>query len=341
MNILVTGGAGYIGSHTVVELLAAGHEVVVVDNLSNSKEEALRRVEELAGKRVSFYKVDLLDEAGLDSIFSEHNVGAVIHFAGLKAVGESVEKPLLYYENNLAGTAVLCKVMARHGVKNIVFSSSCTVYGEPERMPITEDFPTMAYSPYGRTKWMIEMMLQDLYDSDNEWNIILLRYFNPVGAHKSGRIGEDPNGIPNNLVPYITQVAVGKLPHLRVFGVDYPTRDGTCIRDYIHVVDLAHGHLKALAKLADNPGAVAYNLGTGTGSTVLEVIQAFERATGQKIAYQLAARRPGDVTAAYADPQKAAAELGWQAERSLDEMCADAWRWQSMNPRGYGEKDEG
>ncbi|MFO7681481.1 MAG: UDP-glucose 4-epimerase GalE [Chloroflexota bacterium] len=335
MKILVTGGAGYIGSHTVVELLTAGHEVVVVDNLCNSKEEALRRVEELTGKRVSFYKVDLLDEAGLDSILGEHNVGAVIHFAGLKAVGESVEKPLLYYENNLAGTAVLCKVMARHGVKNIVFSSSCTVYGEPERMPITEDFPTMAYSPYGRTKWMIEMMLQDLYDSDNEWNIILLRYFNPVGAHKSGRIGEDPNGIPNNLVPYITQVAVGKLPHLRVFGADYPTRDGTCIRDYIHVVDLAHGHLKALDKLADNPGAVAYNLGTGTGSTVLEVIQAFERATGQKIAYQLAARRPGDVTAAYADPQKAAAELGWQAERSLDEMCADAWRWQSQNPNGY------
>jgi UDP-glucose 4-epimerase len=341
MKILVTGGAGYIGSHTVVELLAAGHEVVIVDNLSNSKEEVLRRVEELTGKRVSFYKVDLLDEAGLDSILGEHNVDAVIHFAGLKAVGESVEKPLLYYENNLAGTAVLCKVMARHGVKNIVFSSSCTVYGEPERMPITEDFPTMAYSPYGRTKWMIEMMLQDLYASDKAWNIILLRYFNPVGAHKSGRIGEDPNGIPNNLVPYITQVAVGKLPHLRVFGTDYPTRDGTCIRDYIHVVDLAHGHLKALDKLADNPGAVAYNLGTGTGSTVLEVIQAFERATGQKIAYQLAARRPGDVTAAYADPQKAAVELGWQAERSLDEMCADAWRWQSMNPRGYGERDEG
>ena len=337
MTILVTGGAGYIGSHTVVELLDAGHDVVVVDNLSNSKEEALRRVEELTGKSVLFYKVDLLDEAGLDAIFSEHKVDAVIHFAGLKAVGESVEKPLLYYENNLAGTAVLCKVMARHGVKDIVFSSSCTVYGEPERMPITEDFPTVAYSPYGRTKWMIEMMLQDLYASDNEWNIILLRYFNPVGAHKSGRIGEDPNGIPNNLVPFITQVAVGKLPHLRVFGNDYPTRDGTCVRDYIHVTDLALGHLKALDKLADNPGAVAYNLGTGIGSTVLEVVHAFMRATNQDIAYEIVERRPGDVTAAYADPRKAAVELGWQAELSLEEMCADAWRWQSQNPNGYEE----
>ncbi len=276
MKILVTGGAGYIGSHTVVELLNAGHEVVVVDNLHNSKEEALRRVEELTGKTVLFYKVDLLDEAGLDTVFSEHNVDAVIHFAGLKAVGESVEKPLFYYENNLAGTVILCKVMARHGVKDLVFSSSCTVYGEPETVPITEDFPLVAYSPYGRTKWMIEMMLQDLYDSDNEWNIILLRYFNPVGAHKSGRIGEDPNGIPNNLVPFITQVAVGKLPSLRVFGDDYETRDGTCVRDYIHVVDLALGHLKALDKLAENPGAVAYNLGTGIGSTVLEVIHAFD-----------------------------------------------------------------
>lgn len=335
MNILVTGGAGYIGSHTVVELLAAGHEVIVVDNLSNSKEEALRRVEALAGKTVTFYKTDLLDEAGLDDIFRSHAIDAVIHFAGLKAVGESVEKPLLYYENNLAGTAVLCKVMARHGVKDMVFSSSCTVYGEPERTPITEDFPTMAYSPYGRTKWMIEMMLQDLYDSDNEWNIILLRYFNPVGAHPSGRIGEDPNGIPNNLVPFITQVAVGKLPKLRVFGTDYPTRDGTCIRDYIHVVDLAQGHLKALDKLAENPGAVAYNLGTGNGSTVLEVIHAFAQATGQQIPYELVDRRPGDVTAAYADPHKAADELGWRAQLSLDDMCVDAWRWQSQNPNGY------
>ncbi len=335
MNILVTGGAGYIGSHTVVELLAAGHEVVVVDNLSNSKEEALRRVEALAGKTVTFYKTDLLDEAGLDDIFRSHAIDAVIHFAGLKAVGESVEKPLLYYENNLAGTAVLGKVMARHGVKDIVFSSSCTVYGEPERTPITEDFPTMAYSPYGRTKWMIEMMLQDVYAADHEWNIILLRYFNPVGAHPSGRIGEDPNGIPNNLVPFITQVAVGKLPQLRVFGADYPTRDGTCIRDYIHVVDLARGHLKALDKLADKPGAVAYNLGTGKGSTVLEVIQAFEQATGQKIPYVLSDRRPGDVVAAYADPHKAAAELDWRAQLSLDDMCVDAWRWQLQNPNGY------
>ncbi len=335
MKILVTGGAGYIGSHTVVELLDAGYEVVVVDNLSNSKQESLRRVEELTGKSVSFYKVDLLNEVGLNSVFSEHKVDSVIHFAGLKAVGESVEKPLMYYENNLAGTAVLCKVMARHGVKDIVFSSSCTVYGEPASVPITEDFPTMAYSPYGRTKWMIEMMLQDLYASDNEWNIILLRYFNPVGAHKSGRIGEDPNGIPNNLVPFITQVAVGKLPYLRVFGNDYPTRDGTCIRDYIHVVDLALGHLKAIDKLAENPGAVAYNLGTGNGSTVLEVKAACERAFGKEVPYEIAGRRAGDITAAYANPQKALDELGWKAELSLDEMCADSWRWQSANPNGY------
>lgn len=335
MKILVTGGAGYIGSHTVVELLNVGHEVVVVDNLSNSKEEALRRVEELTSKRVVFYKVDLLDEDGLDGIFSEHDIDAVIHFAGLKAVGESVEKPLLYYENNVAGTAVLCKVMAKHNVKDLVFSSSCTVYGEPASVPITEDFPTMAYSPYGRTKWMIEMMLQDVYASDNEWNIILLRYFNPVGAHKSGRIGEDPTGIPNNLVPFITQVAVGKLERLRVFGDDYDTPDGTCIRDYIHVVDLALGHLKALDKLADNPGAVAYNLGTGTGSSVLEVIHAYMRANDQEIPYEIVERRPGDVTAAYADPQKARTELGWEAKLSLEEMCADAWRWQSQNPNGY------
>lgn len=335
MKILVTGGAGYIGSHTVVELLNVGHEVVVVDNLSNSKEEALRRVEELTGKLVSFHKIDLLDEAGLEEVFSQHHVDAVIHFAGLKAVGESVEKPLMYYENNLAGTAVLCKVMAKHNVKDLVFSSSCTVYGEPASVPITEDFPTMAFSPYGRTKWMIEMMLQDLYASDNEWNIILLRYFNPVGAHKSGRIGEDPTGIPNNLVPFITQVAVGKLPKLRIFGNDYPTPDGTCVRDYIHVVDLALGHLKALDKLADNPGAVAYNLGTGTGSSVLDVIHAYMRANDQEIPYEIVERRPGDVTAAYADPHKAKEELGWEATLSLEEMCADAWRWQSQNPNGY------
>ena len=335
MKILVTGGAGYIGSHTVVELLDGGHGVVVVDNLSNSKEESLRRVEELTGKSISFYKVDLLDEAGLDAVFSEHKVDAVIHFAGLKAVGESVEQPLRYYENNLAGTAVLCKVMARHDVKDLVFSSSCTVYGEPASMPITEDFPTMAFSPYGRTKWMIEMMLQDLYVSDNDWNIILLRYFNPVGAHKSGRIGEDPNGIPNNLVPFITQVAVGKLAKLRVFGDDYETRDGTCIRDYIHVVDLALGHLKAIDKLAENPGAVAYNLGTGNGSTVLEVIAACEHAFDKEIPYEIVGRRAGDITAAYADPQKAKTELGWEATHSLEEMCADAWRWQSQNPDGY------
>lgn len=335
MKILVTGGAGYIGSHTVVELLNVGHEVVVVDNLSNSCEVALRRVEELTGKNISFYKTNLLDEDGLDAIFNEHEIEAVIHFAGLKSVGESVEKPLLYYENNVAGTAVLCKVMVRHGVKNMVFSSSCTVYGEPATVPITEDFPTVAYSPYGRTKWIIEMMLQDLYDSDPEWNVILLRYFNPVGAHKSGRIGEDPNGVPNNLVPFMTQVAVGKLEKLRIFGDDYPTPDGTCIRDYIHVIDLAVGHLKALDKLADNPGAVAYNFGTGTGFSVLEMVHAFMKATGENIPYEIVGRRAGDVVAAYAAPQKAWDELGWKAEMGLEEMCADAWRWQSQNPNGY------
>ncbi|HFE67315.1 MAG TPA: UDP-glucose 4-epimerase GalE [Chloroflexi bacterium] len=337
MRILVTGGAGYIGSHTTVELLNAGHEVIVVDNLSNSKEEALRRVEEITGRPLTFYQTDLLDEAGLDAVFAANRIDAVIHFAALKAVGESVEIPLAYYQNNLTGTINLCQVMARHGVKDIVFSSSCTVYGEPERVPITEDAPAQqAASPYGWTKLMNEQILQDVYAADNEWNVILLRYFNPVGAHKSGRIGEDPNGIPNNLVPYIAQVAVGKRPYLRVFGNDYSTRDGTGVRDYIHVVDLALGHLRALTKLVEKPGVAVYNLGTGQGSTVLEVVAAFERACGREIPYKIMPRRAGDVTAAYADPSKAAQELGWKAERTLDDMCRDAWRWQSANPDGYG-----
>ncbi len=335
MQILITGGAGYIGSHTAVELLDAGHEVIVLDNLSNSKKEAINRVEEITGKSIKFYETDLLDTPGLNVIFSENNIDAVIHFAAFKAVGESVAKPLAYYQNNVTGTINLCEAMQNHDVKNLVFSSSCTVYGEPERVPITEDFPLWAYSPYGWTKLMNEQVLRDLHVSDNEWNIILLRYFNPVGAHKSGRIGEDPNGIPNNLVPYIAQVAVGKLPFLRVFGNDYPTVDGTGVRDYIHVVDLAIGHLKALDKLTQNPGIQAYNLGTGQGSSVLQVLHAFEKACNKEIPYQIMDRRPGDVTTAYADPTKAKEELGWTAKLTLDDMCQDVWRWQTANPNGY------
>ncbi len=339
MRILVTGGAGYIGSHTCVELLNAGHEVVVVDNLSNSKEEALRRVGELAGpesaRRLTFHRVDLLDRAALDAVFGRAPVDAVIHFAGLKAVGESVTIPLRYYQNNVTGTLILCEVMASRGVRNLVFSSSATVYGEPERVPVTEDFPLSATNPYGRSKLMIEDILRDLGRADPSWNAILLRYFNPVGAHASGRIGEDPNGIPNNLMPFVAQVAVGRLPELRVFGNDYPTPDGTGVRDYIHVVDLALGHLAALDRLAANPGVVAYNLGTGRGHSVLEVVAAFEQATGRHIPYRIVARRPGDVAVSYADPARAQAELGWHAVRGLDEMCADAWRWQSQNPNGY------
>jgi UDP-glucose 4-epimerase len=335
MRILVTGGAGYIGSHTCVELLQAGYDVAVVDNLSNSKEEALRRVEEIAGKRVAFHKVDLLDEAGLEAVFASSPVEAVVHFAGLKAVGESVAQPLRYYHNNVTGTLVLLKVMGAHGVKDIVFSSSCTVYGDPHKVPITEDFPLSTTNPYGHTKLIIEDILRDLYAADPSWNAALLRYFNPVGAHPSGRIGEDPNGIPNNLVPYIAQVAVGRLRQLSVFGGDYPTPDGTGVRDYIHVVDLAIGHIKALEKLRQKPGVVTYNLGTGKGCSVLEVVAAFERASGRKIPYQIVMRRPGDVALTYADPSKANRELGWRAERGLDEMCADVWRWQAGNPNGY------
>lgn len=335
MRILVTGGAGYIGSHACIELLNAGYEVVVLDNLSNSKEESLRRVQEITGKTLEFHLADLLDKPAVDRIFDRAQVDAVIHFAGLKAVGESVTIPLRYYYNNITGTLNLCDVMSAHGVKHLVFSSSATVYGDPHTVPITEDFPTTATNPYGWTKWMIEQILRDAYRADKTWNIALLRYFNPIGAHASGRIGEDPNGIPNNLLPYIAQVAVGKLPKVSVFGNDYPTPDGTGVRDYIHVVDLCIGHVRALEKLRTNPGLVTYNLGTGNGYSVLQVIAAFEKACGKKISYQIVARRAGDVAACYADPAKAKAELGWIAERGIDQMCADSWAWQSKNPNGY------
>lgn len=335
MRILVTGGAGYIGSHTCVELLQAGYGVIVVDNLVNSKEESLRRVQELAGQSLRFHKVDLLDRQALDAVFEGSSIDAVIHFAGLKAVGESVTIPLRYYHNNVTGTLTLCQVMREHNVKNMVFSSSATVYGDPHQVPITEDFPLSATNPYGRSKLMIEEILRDLHRADEAWNIALLRYFNPVGAHASGRIGEDPNGIPNNLLPYIAQVTIGKLPELYVFGDDYPTRDGTGVRDYIHVVDLALGHLRALEKLTSNPGVVTYNLGTGRGYSVLEVVAAFEKACGKKIPYKIVARRPGDIASCYTDPTEAKTELGWSAGRDIDEMCADVWRWQSNNPNGY------
>ena len=335
MKVLVTGGAGYIGSHTCVELLSAGHEVVVVDNLSNSHPEALNRVEEIAGRSVDFRQVDICDRDGLSAVFANNTIDAVIHFAGLKAVGESVAQPLRYYYNNVFGTLTLCEVMAEHRVFDLVFSSSATVYGDPASVPIREDFPLSATNPYGRSKLMIEEILRDLYVSDQRWNTILLRYFNPVGAHKSGRIGEDPNGIPNNLMPYITQVAVGKLEKLSVFGSDYDTVDGTGVRDYIHVVDLALGHLKALEKLSDKPGAIAYNLGTGCGYSVLQVVSAFEKASGVSIPYQLVDRRPGDVASCYAEPSFAAQELNWKAERGIEQMAEDSWRWQSQNPTGY------
>lgn len=335
MRILVTGGAGFIGSHTTVELLRAGHEVVVVDNYSNSKPEAVRRTEELAGKSFAFHEVDLLDRSALNDVFERHPVDAVIHFAAFKAVGESVALPLKYYHNNITGTLNLCEVMIAHGVKTMVFSSSATVYGDPATVPVLENFPLSALNPYGQTKLVMEYVFRDLYRADPTWNIALLRYFNPVGAHPSGRIGEDPNGIPNNLFPYITQVAVGKLPELKIFGGDYPTPDGTGVRDYIHVVDLAVGHLKALEKLAGQTGCVAYNLGTGRGNSVLEAVHAFERASGRKIPYQIVARRPGDAASCYCDPSKALKELGWKTERDLDAMCADAWKWQSMNPNGF------
>ena len=336
MRILVTGGAGYIGSHTCLELLNQGHEVVVADNLCNSCEEALNRVKELAGKDLTFYKVDLLDKEGLDQMFDQEKIDAVIHFAGLKAVGESVAKPLEYYHNNITGTLNLCDSMRNHGVKKIMFSSSATVYGDPAFVPITEDCPKgKITNPYGQTKSMLEQVLTDLHVADPEWNVILLRYFNPVGAHESGRIGEDPTGIPNNLTPYITQVAVGKLKEVNVFGNDYDTPDGTGVRDYIHVMDLADGHVKALKKFADKPDVYIYNLGTGRGYSVLEMIHSFSKAVGHEIPYVIKPRRPGDIATCYADATKAKEELGWVAKRGVDEMCRDAWRWQSQNPNGY------
>ena len=337
MTVLVTGGAGYIGSHACVELLKSGFEVVVIDNLSNSKEEALRRVEEITGKSFKFYKKDLLDRAALEEIFNKEKIDAVMHFAGLKAVGESVSQPMRYYHNNIIGTLVLCEVMNKYGVKNIVFSSSATVYGNPHTVPITEEFPLSVTNPYGRTKLMIEEILRDIYIADNTWNIAILRYFNPIGAHSSSRIGEDPKDIPNNLVPYITQVAIGKRDKLSVYGNDYSTADGTGVRDYIHVVDLVLGHLKALEKLKSNPGVVTYNLGTGRGYTVLEVVKTFSKILNRELPYEIVARRPGDVAACYADPSKAKTELGWCAEKGLEEMCKDSWNWQSGNPNGYEE----
>ena len=335
-TILVTGGTGYIGSHTLVEFLQAGCELVVADNLSNSKREALQRVERITGKAITFYQVDVRDRTGLQRIFREHDIAAVIHFAGLKAVGESVDKPLEYYDNNVTGSLVLLEVMAAAGVKTLVFSSSATVYGDPHAVPIREDFPLSATNPYGRSKLMIEEILRDLYRADDGWRIALLRYFNPVGAHASGLIGEDPNGIPNNLMPIVARVAVGRLASLAVYGNDYPTQDGTGVRDYIHVVDLALGHLKALDALQQRGGLMTVNLGTGNGYSVLDVVRAFESASGRPIAYKFAPRRAGDIAECYADPALAAELLGWRAVRGLDDMCSDAWRWQRANPEGYG-----
>lgn len=334
-KILVTGGTGFIGSHTTLELVNAGFDVVVMDNLSNSKREALNRVEKLTGSEIPFRQVDLLDIEGLQNLFDEFEFESVIHFAGLKAVGESVEKPLLYYQNNVIGTLNLCRVMEEFNVKNMVFSSSATVYGNPSESPLVEESSISATNPYGQTKLTIEYILRDLHQSDENWNIALLRYFNPVGAHKSGKIGEDPSGIPNNLMPYITQVAVGKLKELTVFGDDYPTEDGTGVRDYIHVVDLAIGHIKALEKLNESPGVVTYNLGTGVGSSVLDIVHAFEKATGKKVPYTISDRRPGDAAVCYASTEKAEKELNWKAEKDLIDMCKDSWNWQSKNPDGY------
>ncbi len=336
MKILVTGGAGYIGSHTAVELLNAGHEVIVVDNLYNSDEKALERVEEITGKKVKFYKVDLLDKDALNRVFDNEAVDAVIHFAGLKAVGESVRKPIEYYENNITGTLNLVDVMKNHNVKNIIFSSSATVYGDPVEIPITENCPKgVCTNPYGWSKWMIEQILTDVHTADPEWNVLLLRYFNPIGAHESGLIGEDPKGIPNNLLPYVAQVAVGKLREVGVFGNDYPTPDGTGVRDYIHVVDLANGHVAALSQIQEEGGVKIYNLGTGKGSSVLDVIHAFEKACGHQIPYVIKPRREGDIAMCYAKCDLAKDELGWQAKYDLDDMCRTSWNWQSKNPDGY------
>ncbi|MGN0436460.1 MAG: UDP-glucose 4-epimerase GalE, partial [Wujia sp.] len=334
----VTGGAGYIGSNTCVELLEAGYDVVVVDNLYNASEKSIDRIKQITGKELTFYKADIRDYDALDKIFEDEKVDAVIHFAGLKAVGESVAKPLEYYQNNISGTLVLSDVMRKHNVKNIIFSSSATVYGNPAFIPITEECPKgTPTNPYGWTKHMLEQILTDLHTADPEWNVILLRYFNPIGAHKSGLIGEDPKGIPNNLLPYVAQVAIGKLPCVGVFGNDYDTPDGTGVRDYIHVVDLAVGHVKAINKLAENPGVKVYNLGTGNGYSVLDVIKAFGKACGKEIPYTIKPRRPGDIATCYSDASLAKKELGWEAQFGIDEMCADSWKWQSMNPNGYND----
>jgi len=335
MKVLVTGGAGYIASHTNVELLNAGYDVVVMDNLCNSCEESLRRVEKITGKTITFYNLDLLDKEGMDAMFKKERPDAVIHFAGLKAVGESCSLPLLYFNNNIIGTLNLINVMEKYGCKKLVFSSSATVYGFQTVMPINEKASLSATNPYGRTKLMIEDMLRDIYKADNSWDIALLRYFNPIGAHKSGEIGEDPKGIPNNLLPYVAKVAVGELEKIHVFGNDYKTHDGTGVRDYIHVVDLAIGHIKAIEKLNENPGLVTYNLGTGVGYSVLDIIHAFEKACGKELPFVIDPRRPGDTDECYSDPTKAKEELGWVATRGLEEMCEDSWRWQSQNPNGY------
>jgi len=335
MKILVTGGAGYIGSHTCIELLAANHEVVVVDNLSNSSEESLRRVEKIANKKVTFINADIRDESALDEAFSQHKVDAVIHFAGLKAVGESTQEPLKYYDNNVNGSRVLLQVMHKHNVNTFVFSSSATVYGDPATVPITEDFPLSTTNPYGQTKLVVEQMSREVVNANSSLSVVLLRYFNPVGAHISGTIGEDPKGIPNNLMPFITQVAVGKREFLSVFGDDYDTVDGTGVRDYIHVVDLAKGHLQAIETLHGNAGCHTFNLGTGQGYSVLEMVKAFSKACGKEVPYKLVERRPGDIGQCYANPAYAASVLNWKAEKSLDDMVNDSWRWQSNNPEGY------
>lgn len=336
MKAFVTGGAGYIGSHTVIELLKAGHEVIIADNLSNSSEEAIRRLEKIAGKKVKFYKADVCDKAAVRAIFEENEIDFVVHFAGLKAVGESVEKPVMYYRNNIDCTLTLLEVMKEKGVKKFIFSSSATVYGDPAKLPITEDFPLSTTNPYGTTKLFIERILTDAAFADKEMSVVLLRYFNPIGAHESGLIGEDPKGIPNNLAPYIAKVAIGELPFIRVFGTDYPTKDGTGVRDYIHVVDLAEGHVAAIPKL-EEPGVHVYNLGTGVGYSVLEVIAAFEKACGHPLEKVMAPRRGGDIAACYANADKAKKELGWEAKLTLDDMCESLWRFRSKNPHGYEE----
>lgn len=332
--ILVTGGAGFIGSHTCVELLNAGYEIAVIDNFSNSKPESLKRIKQITGKDFKFYEADLLNRDAVEQIFNENKIDAVIHFAGLKAVGESVAMPIEYYHNNIGSTLVLCDVMRKHGCKKIVFSSSATVYGNPKSVPISEDFPLSTTNPYGSTKLMIEQILRDLYVSDNEWSIALLRYFNPIGAHESGLIGENPNGIPNNLVPYVALVALGKLDHLNVFGGDYPTKDGTGVRDFIHVVDLSLGHIKAVEKVMSTTGVDAYNLGTGNGYSVLEIVKAYEKACGKPIKYEIVDRRPGDIAECYANPEKSKKELGWEAKLGIEEMCASSWKFTINNPDG-------